>query len=399
MPENNRFNSVERRAALSLGILFFLRMLGLFMLLPVLSLYVHELEYATPFWIGLALGIYALTQAIFQIPMGHLSDRLGRKPVIALGLLIFIAGSVLAAVTENVFFVIAGRALQGCGAISSAALAMAADLSRETQRTKLMAVIGISIGLAFSSAFVLGPVIDGQLGLRGVFGVVAGLGVIAVLILFSVVPTPQKEPSSDEQSHQDSGEHPPVSRPIGAFVLGGFFLHAILAISFVVIPLYLATELALPSSQHYRIYLPVILISLLMVGPMVMLSTRGDRQTLFIRLAISALALGLVLFAVFPPSGVLVYVGLAVFFIGFNYLEAALPSQVSKESRPEKRGRTMGSYATLQFIGTFLGALLGGILLERYGYEQVILAAMGLACLWLVLTLLATTQRALVHSS
>ena len=361
------------------------------MLLPVLALYVTKLEHATPFLIGIALGVYALTQAIFQIPMGRLSDKFGRKPIIAIGLLIFILGSALAAMTQNIFFIIAGRALQGSGAISSAALAMAADLSRDAQRTKVMAIVGVSIGLAFSAAFVLGPIIDGQFGLSGVFTVVAGLGVAALAVLFMLVP-------KSEQSINDTVI--PISQTASAEVardssvvniLGGFFLHAILAISFVVIPLHLAVELALPSARHYQIYLPVILVSLLFVAPLVMLSTRSGRQKSFIRMTIAALGIGLGLIPFFPATHTITYLALGIFFIGFNYLEAALPSQVSKESDAKKRGQTMGSYATLQFLGTFLGAMLGGLVLDLSNNTSVILTAVGIAGLWLLLSV-ATTK-------
>ena len=356
------------------------------MLLPVLSLYVSKLEYATPSRIGLALGVYAFTQAIFQIPMGRLSDRFGRKPIIAGGLLIFITGSVVAAATQNIFFVIAGRALQGSGAISSAALALAADLSRDTQRTKFMALIGISIGLAFSAAFVLGPVIDGQLGLSGLFIVIAGLGLAAILILFLLVPNASPTPHPDDSEETDDSAQEAKSKSLNVDIFGGFFLHAILAMSFVAIPLHLATELAMPSSTHYRIYLPVILASLLVVGPLVMFSNRSGRQKTFILATIGALIIGLSLFNALPVSHGATYLSLVIFFIGFNYLEAALPSQISRESHSRKRGQTMGSYATLQFLGTFIGALVGGVMLERYGNQQVLLAAAAMACAWLLLS-------------
>ena len=386
MSTNNRFNRHERRAALALALLFFLRMLGLFMLLPVLSLYVDKLDHSTPFLIGLALGIYALTQAIFQIPMGHLSDRVGRKPVIAAGLVIFVIGSGLAAITQNIFFIIIGRALQGCGAISSAALAMAADLSRDSQRTKVMALIGVSIGLAFSAAFVLGPLIDGRLGLSGLFTVVGGLGLAAIIILFALVPDPTNAAYAQQESEIADSAPTHQTKALGISIFGGFFLHAILAASFVVVPLHLASALALPSSLHYQVYLPVILASLVVVGPMVMFSNRHGRQKMFITATISALIAGLAALLLLPASLTASYVGLGIFFIGFNYLEAALPSQVSREAHLGKRGKTMGNYASLQFLGTFLGASLGGFVLGQFGHDAVLVTAIVLAILWLSLS-------------
>ena len=393
MTDQNRFNPLERRAAFTLALLFFLRMLGLFMLLPVLALYVDKLDYATPSRIGIAIGIYALTQALFQIPMGRLSDRFGRKPVIAIGLIIFTCGSVLAALTNNIAFVIAGRALQGCGAISSAAMALAADLSRESQRTKVMACIGVSIGLAFSSAFVLGPVIDGMFGLNGLFWFVAGLGLLGLLVLTTLVPDrPAVESADTPSAAQNASGSALLARWQNIHLLGGFFLHAILAIGFVAIPLHLAGALGLASNLHYQIYLPVILISLLAVGPLVMLSHRNDCQRILIPLTIAAVALGMGLLYGLDTGKAATYASLAIFFVGFNYLEVALPSQISKQSRATERGQTMGSYATLQFLGTFSGALVGGQMLERFGTAPVLLAASSLGLLWLALTIGANSR-------
>ncbi|MGR8949951.1 MAG: MFS transporter [Gammaproteobacteria bacterium] len=388
MSDLNRFNPLERRAAFALALLFFLRMLGLFMLLPVLALYVDKLTHATPSRIGMAIGIYALTQAIFQIPMGRLSDRFGRKPIIAVGLLIFVMGSILAAATHNIIFVIAGRALQGCGAISSAAMALAADLSRESQRTKVMAFIGISIGLAFSTAFVLGPVIDGIFGLSGLFWFVAGLGILGLVVLLTFVPNrADLAPDNDQAGETANVRAQSISRFLSINLLGGFFLHAILAISFVAVPLHLSAAMGLPSNLHYEIYLPVILVSLVAVGPMVMLSNRSGRQIMFIKITIGALITGMGMLYLLDASREATYAALAIFFIGFNYLEVALPSQVSKDAKSGERGQTMGGYATLQFLGTFLGALIGGLTLEKFGTGPVLLCAALVGCAWLLLTL------------
>ena len=393
MTNPNRFNALERRAAFALALLFFSRMLGLFMLLPVLALYVDKLDYATPSRIGMAIGIYALTQALFQIPMGRVSDRLGRKPVIAFGLVIFTLGSVLAALTDNIFFIIAGRALQGCGAISSAAMALAADLSRESQRTKVMAVIGVSIGVAFSSAFVLGPVIDSAWGLNGLFWSVAGLGLLGLAVLTALVPDRVATTASGEPAMEVSEPHSPLlAGMLSINLLGGFFLHAILAIGFVAVPLHLTITLGLPSKLHYQIYLPVILLSLLAVGPLVMLSHRNDYQRIMIPLSIGAVALGMGLLFGLRTSSAATYASLAIFFIGFNYLEVALPSQISKQAAAPERGQAMGGYATLQFLGTFVGAFLGGQILERFGIAPVLLAAAALGSIWLILAMGAKSR-------
>lgn len=382
---DSRFTRAEFQSAISLALLFFLRMLGLFMLLPVLALYVTELEGGTPTRIGLAIGVYALTQTVFQIPMGYLSDKYGRKPIIALGLLIFVIGSVLAALTNNVLFVIAGRALQGCGAISGATLALVADLTREEHRTKSMAIIGMSIGLAFSSAFVLGPLLNGYIGLAGLFWASASLGLAAIVALVVLVPTPNAVEPSDIE--------PPETREMvrpSASIWGGFFLHGTLAAGFVGIPLHLTQTLNLPESSHYVIYLPVILMSLLMVAPLIMWSKQSSKQNHLVLVTIGALPIGLFLLALNAnalesPAQWLTYLGLVVFFLGFNYLEVALPSQISRTSSPAKRGQTMGRYATLQFLGIFFGALAGGFLLEHLGLTSVLLGAASLAIIWLLI--------------
>lgn len=384
------FNRAEIQSAISLALLFFLRMLGLFMLLPVLALYVTELEGSTPTRIGLAIGIYALTQTMFQIPMGYLSDKYGRKPIIALGLIIFVGGSALAALSNNVLFVIAGRALQGCGAISGATLALVADLTREEHRTKSMAIIGVSIGLAFSSAFVLGPLLNGYIGLSGLFWASASLGLLALAVLFILVPTPSPSEAKD-------GIAPEVGQTVrpGATVLGGFFLHGTLAASFVGIPLHLTHTLNLAESSHYVIYLPVILVSLLLVAPLILRAKQSSKQNSLVSITICALPAGLCLLAINAnvlesPVSWLTYLGLVIFFLGFNYLEVALPSQIARTSSRGKRGQTMGRYATLQFLGIFVGALLGGFLLEHVGLTAVFLGSASLSIIWLLLNLSKT---------
>ncbi|MEM7468584.1 MAG: MFS transporter [Pseudomonadota bacterium] len=383
MVSNTQLSPTEWRAIFSLALLFFLRMLGLFMLLPVLSLYVSELTHATPTRIGLAIGIYALTQAIFQIPLGKLSDRFGRKPVIAGALAIFTIGSLVAALTNNVFFVILGRALQGAGALSSAALALAADLSRDHQRTKFMAGIGIAVALAFSIAFVAGPLIDGLVGLQGIFIFVACLGLFGILVLFTLVPTPR---GNSETSKRPTNSRLEPQSPLRYLLLhaGGFFLHAILAITFVAVPLHLANELQLDSGLHFKIYLPVILLSLFFVGPMIMLSNRHRNESTMRLVAIAALSLGLGLLYFTGATMTTTGLALTIFFVGFNFLEAALPSQLSKETSVDTRGAAMGRYASLQFLGTFCGALLGGATLGYLGIEAVLGVAALLACSWFV---------------
>jgi MFS family permease len=384
--KQDRLQGGELRAAAALASIFFLRMLGLFMLLPVLALYADRLIGATPFLIGAAIGIYGLTQASLQIPMGRWSDRIGRKPVVAFGLLVFTAGGVVAALTGHMIVIIAGRALQGAGAISGAMLALAADLTQVQHRTKVMALIGISIGISFSVAFVLGPVIDAWIGLAGLFWVAAGLGLAAQPILWFGVPDPQRRAvEPDEPKAITAPRAPPALR---ALYVGVFCLHAILAASFVSIPLLLEQGLGIGSGRHYTVYIPVLLGSLLCVGPMVMLSHRRGLSVRLFRIAIACVAGGELMLWLAPTQKMAIGLALTVFFIGFNFLEASLPSMVSQAAPESGRGGALGTYSTAQFIGMFAGGLGGGGLSGALGYPAVFGAAAATALAWLIYAVL-----------
>ncbi|TDJ63144.1 MAG: MFS transporter [Proteobacteria bacterium] len=384
MTKLDRLYGSERRAAAALASIFFLRMLGLFILLPVLALYANRLVDATPLLIGAAIGIYGLTQAALQIPLGRWSDRIGRKPVIAVGLLVFSAGGVLAALGGHIAVIIAGRALQGAGAISGATLALAADLTRPQQRTKVMAIIGISIGMSFSAAFILGPIIDARLGLAGLFLVAAGLGLAAQPILWFCVPDPIPGSNvTDEPAVHSARRAAPELR---AMYVGIFCLHAILAASFVSIPLHLVAAVGIASGQHYTIYIPVLFLSLLCVGPMIMASQRRELSVGLFRLAIACVGAAELLLSRTPTEPIVTGVALTLFFIGFNFLEASLPSMVAYAAPTSGRGGALGTYATAQFMGMFAGGLGGGALSGALGYPSVFVAAAVVTCVWLVHT-------------
>lgn len=358
----------ELRIAGLLACIFFLRMLGLFMLLPVLALYGDRLAGATPLLIGAALGIYGLSQAALQIPMGRLSDRIGRKPVITIGLLIFAAGGIVASLGGHIATILAGRALQGAGAISGAALALASDLTRPQQRTKVMAIIGVSIGISFSLAFILGPIIDAWIGLRGLFLVTAGLGIAALPILWFGLPTPA---STSAQSPPITPTSPTSDASLRALYAGVFCLHAILAASFVSIPLVLQTELGIASRDHYVMYLPVLLLSMFAVGPMIMLSHRPSLGLGLFRAAILCLAMAESVMWLGPSSKLVIGFGLVAFFVGFNFLEASLPSMISQAAPQAGRGQALGTYSMAQFIGMFAGGLSGGAILGAFSVKAV----------------------------
>ncbi len=374
------FTAQERHATLALAGVFFLRMLGLFMLVPVLALYANKLPDATPFMVGLTLGIYGLTQACLQIPFGTLSDRIGRRPVIAMGLVIFILGSAIAAFAHHIVAILIGRAVQGAGAVSGASLALAADLTRESQRTKVMAIIGVSIGIAFSVAFVLGPVIDGAVGLNGLF-IASGLaGALALPVLFYLVPMPPEQARRREPVSWAA-----VCAPeLRVLYFGVLALHLVLAASFVAIPVDLRDGLDLPTARQHTVYLPVLLVSILLVAPLIRLSMRPGWLMRISRLAIALLCLAELLIWLTWHNRAGTYVALTLFFTAFNFLESSLPSLISRLAPSAYKGTALGAYATFQFLGMFIGGVLGGFTAGRLGFALVPCVCAGLCLLWLI---------------
>lgn len=378
-------NSGERRATLGLASIFGLRMLGLFLILPVFALYGTELSGATPMLIGLAIGAYGLTQAVLQIPFGMLSDRIGRRPVIVMGLLIFALGSGVAAEAQSIVGVIMGRALQGCGAIAAAVMALAADLTRDSQRTKSMALIGISVGAAFLLALVAGPMIAAAAGLSGVFWATALLALFAVALLYGVVPA-GGEPAFRAEVNARAGGLPVVLRHPDLLRLdfGVLILHFILTASFVVLPVILESQLAVARADHWMVYVPVLLLS---VAGMAGLISLGERRQILHRLLAGVAGLVIVadlLLAGFSDSLPVFILGLWLFFVGFNTLEASLPSLLTRFAPEGLRGTALGVYATAQFFGAFLGGTLGGLVYGGFGVAGVFLTCALAAAVWLV---------------
>lgn len=373
----------ERRAVFSLASIYALRMMGLFMILPVFALYGETLEGYTPALIGVAIGIYGLTQAALQIPFGMASDRFGRKPVITLGLLIFAAGSVVAASADTMTGVIIGRALQGAGAIAAAVMALTADLTREENRLTAMAIIGMSIGVAFALSLVAGPVLSQWIGVDGIFWLTGILALSAIAVLHFVVPRPVRScfhrdaMTAPEQIKQVIRDPQLLRLDFGILVL-----HMMLTATFVVLPLALRDQAGLAADDHWYVYLPVMLLSMTLMVPFVVLAEKKRRMKTVFAAAVLLLALAETVFFVFYQSLTALIFGLFIFFTAFNVLEATLPSLVAKTVSPDNKGTAMGVYSSSQFIGAFFGGVSGGLMYSVLGMEGVFGLCAVLAVIW-----------------
>lgn len=372
----------ERRAATGLAGIYALRMLGLFLILPVFALHAQGMVGATPLLIGLAIGAYGLTQAVLQIPFGMLSDRIGRKPVIFGGLVLFAIGSVIAALADDIGGVIVGRVIQGSGAIAAAVMALTADLTREEVRTRAMAGIGISIGMAFALALVLAPILGHWIGLSGIFWLTAVLALGGMAILGLVVPTPEHS-----SIHRDAE---PVASQLGAMLkvpelvrldFGVLILHMIMTSLFLVVPLSLQTQ-GLDAQHHWWIYLPVLALSMLAMVPFIIQAeAKGRMKPVFLG-AVLMVALALVGLYLFDAGLLWLAFFLFLFFTAFNLLEASLPSLISKIAPAGAKGTAMGMFSTSQFAGAFCGGLLGGLVHQSYGADAVFLFCAAMAVVW-----------------
>lgn len=377
--------ALERRAVASLALLYSFRMLGLFMVLPLLALYAADLPGASPSLIGLALGVYGLTQALLQIPFGWLSDRWGRKPVIIAGLILFALGSVVAGMADSAVGIVVGRALQGAGAIAGTVMALAADLTRDEQRTKAMAIIGVSIGMSFAVALVLGPVVAAQWGLSSVFFLTAGLAVAGIGIVRFVVPRPpplalaSSERSSTARSLARSFLTPALAR----LNFGIFVLHFVLMACFLIIPQLLEGVAGVSREYHWQIYLPALALSIVGMLPLMRTAERGGRPREMFLLGIGLVLLSLSILG-FANSAAALYLGLWLFFVGFNYLEATLPSLVSKTVFANDKGSALGMYSTCQFLGAFAGGAGGGWVVQYGGVSAAFALSAALVVLWLL---------------
>ncbi len=377
--------ALEIRASVSLASIFALRLLGLFLILPVFAVYAQSIPGGTDATlVGIALGIYGLTQGLLQIPFGVASDRWGRKPVIAAGLVVFAAGSFIAAFAADIVWTIVGRAIQGAGAISAAVTAFIADSTREAHRTKAMALVGGSVALTFAGSLVLAPVLYPLIGVRGLFAMTGVLVVTAIGVLLWVVPDAPAASSKAEDGLSTRAVL--FDRQLLRLNVGIFLLHMVLMAMFVVIPILLVQD-GLPLSEHWKIYFPTVMLSFaLMAVPLIAAERKGMMRPLFISSIVLVLAaqLGFLL-----GGGTIIWMALMllIFFTGFNILEASLPSLVSRLAPVSAKGLALGIYNTAQALGLFAGGALGGAIVARWGLEAVFVFAAVVTAAWWVIAL------------
>lgn len=370
----------ERRAGVSLAAIFGLRMLGLFLILPVFAVHAHTIPGGDDLTlVGIAIGAYGLTQALLQIAFGAASDRFGRKPVIVAGLLIFLLGSVVAALADHIHVVIAGRVLQGAGAISAAVTALAADLTRDQHRTKIMAMIGASIGLVFAFSMVAAPLLYSVIGMAGIFWLTAVLAAGAIYVVLRVVPDAPRVPRATAGRFIDVLRDAQLMR----LNFGVFALHLIQTTMWVLVPAALVSSGGLPMVEHWKVYLPAVLLSFAVMVPAIIIAEKHDRMKFVFNAAIIMLVfvqLGLLMFG---HSLAGLALSLTLFFVAFNVLEATQPSWISKIAPAANKGTALGVYNTLQSIGLFVGGMLGGLIAQRYGPQAVNLFCAVVALVWL----------------
>ena len=369
----------ERRAVTVVALVAVCRMFGLFSLLPVLAVFAAGLDGSNPMLIGIAVGGYGLTQAALQIPFGALSDRIGRLPVILMGLGLFAAGSVLAALSDDIYGVIIGRLLQGAGAISATLTALLADATREEVRTRSMAFFGIAIGSSFLLALIAGPAIAAALGIRSLFWMAAGLAVVAGLLL-TLLPRGIERPAQLPDRSIGKAFRPDLIR-LHLYI---FLLHVVLTASFVALPFLLRNTLGMPIESHWQIYIGALAASLLLTVPLVISDERQGKAAT-VGLSILLVATGQLLLAVWSGAPLNVFIALALFFGGFNFLEAGLPARLSIQASGEVRGASLGVFSSAQFLGAFAGGLACGLIYSGSGPRGVFLAAALLGALWLSL--------------
>jgi MFS family permease len=374
----------EKRAASLMAALYASRMLGMFMILPTFALFAQgEFTNVTSLMIGLTIGIYGLTQAMLQLPFGMWSDKIGRKPVIALGLVLFAIGSVLCAIAPTLEWMMVGRALQGAGAISAVLMALLADLTRETVRLRAMSLVGMTIGLSFTVSLVAGPALDSVIGVRGIFWLTAFMAMIGLIVLYTLVPNPPpKYFSRDVQADTASLGIVLHDKALLRLNFGIFSLHLLLTALFIAVPLALVQSTGLDKMNHWQVYLPVMLVSFALMVPFIIIGEKRAKLRPVFLISIALIGLSELVLWGGHDTLWLIALGLLIFFTGFNVMEASLPSLIAKFAPAHLKGTASGVYATSQFLGSFVGGVVGGGLLGWGGFDAVFLAAVALTFIW-----------------
>ena len=371
-------NSTEKLFALKVSLIMSVRMLGLFMLFPVMSVYASDYDSSTPFLIGIAIGVYGLTQALLQIPFGYLSDRFGRKPILILGLLIFLLGSIVAANASNIIFIVIGRALQGGGAISAVLMAFLADSISEDNRAKANAFVGFQIGVAFMLSLIIGPIITSRIGLSGLFWVIGLLSIIAMLIVMSL----QHSKPVNYYRLSLGAFKETLTRELVALDFSVFSLHLILASGFIVMPLLIMDNQIVSMIDNWQLYLPAVLLSFIGMIPLIIISEKFKKTKYILLLSIFLLIVSQIIFFTSNLNFPVFLLTLTIFFVAFNTVEAILPSLLSRTASTSKRGLAMGIFSTSQFLGTFIGGAIGGLIYDIYDLNSVFLFTIFVAIIW-----------------
>lgn len=391
-PSSEKMSPAELRATIGLAGVYGLRMFGLFIILPVFAFYAEELPGGNNYTlVGIALGAYGLTQAILQIPFGWLSDRIGRKTVIYIGLILFALGSLVAAFAIDIYWVILGRIIQGAGAISAAVMALAADLTREEHRTKAMAAIGMTIGTVFAISLIVAPILNQWIGVPGIFAMTGILAILAIIVVKKIIPDPQiSRFHSDTETSAASFANVLRNTQLLRLNYGIFALHATLMALWLVVPLTLR-QAGMAANNHWQIYFPVLVLSIIFIIPAIIYAEKKAKLKPVFIVAIAILLMGQILLAITSDSILGTVIALLVFFSAFNLLEASLPSLISKIAPVGAKGTAIGIYSSTQFLGAFIGAASGGYLFGTFGSYALFAFCSLLLIVWLILAITMKT--------